>query len=283
MSRFYSKSDTSRVEQFHNIDDFEIINEIGKGGYSVVYLVQHKHSGNKYALKCAMKFNRGKDKSKRIYQEIEVLKELRHRGIIRLKGWFEDEENIYLVLQYISGRDLSKYFKKDLPSKEKTADIIHQIVRSISYCHRRGIVHRDIKLENILIDSKMKIRLTDFGLCAIKNSDGDYFYDEVGTARYTAPELIEGTGYNESVDVWGIGIVLFMLLTGKYPFDGSKRKSIFNRILNKDIDYDMYDLERDEIHLLKRLLCKNPRYRIQLEDITKHPWFKRYTHNKKNE
>jgi len=280
MSRLHSKSDISLNEQFLGVDEFEIISELGKGGYSIVYLVRHKMSGDKYALKCAMKFNKGKDRSKRIRQEISVLEDLRHHGIIRLRGWFEDEENIYLVLEYITGRDLSKYFRQDLPDKKTTANIIHQIVRSLKYCHRKGIVHRDIKLENILIDSKMRIKLTDFGLCAIKSGDGDYFYDEVGTARYISPELLEEKGYNESVDVWGIGIILFMLLTGKYPFDGSKRKSIFRRILHKDIDYEKYHLTKDEIHLLKRLLCKNPRYRIQLDDISKHQWIKKHLEQK---
>lgn len=123
----------------------------------------------------------------------------------------------------------------------------------------------------------MRVKLTDFGLCGIQSRDDGYFYDEVGTARYTAPELLEKEGYNESVDVWGIGIILFMLLTGRYPFDGSKRKSIFRRIRNKHVDYSRYNLSKEEVHLLKRLLCKNPRYRIQLEDIPNHQWFKKHS------
>lgn len=274
MSRFHSKSSHRHNHgEFCSIDDFEILNELGKGGYSVVYLVKHKSTSKKYALKCAMKFRKGKDRSERTRQEVEVLSKLRHRRIIRLKGWFEDEDNIYLVLQYLSGRDLSKYFRRNLPSKETSIKIMHQIVDAVKYCHRKGIIHRDIKLDNILINKNLDIKLTDFGLCAIRENSREYFYDEVGTARYTAPELLNGDGYDESVDVWAIGIILFLLLTGKYPFDGSKRKSIFRRILKKRIDYDKYDLDENEIHLLKRLLCKNPRYRIQLDDITGAPWF----------
>ncbi len=277
MSRFHSKSKRNHERQFCSVDEFDILKELGKGGYSVVYLVRHKETGRKYALKCAMKYKKGKDRSKRTRQEIDVLSDLRHRGIIRLKGWFENDENIYLVLQYVSGRDLSKFFRKDLPSRENSSKIILQVVAALKYCHRRGIIHRDMKLENILINRKMRVKLTDFGLCGIQSRDDGYFYDEVGTARYTAPELLEKEGYNESVDVWGIGIILFMLLTGRYPFDGSKRKSIFRRIRNKHVDYSRYNLSKEEVHLLKRLLCKNPRYRIQLEDIPNHQWFKKHS------
>lgn len=275
MSRSRSRSKKNHTEEFSCLEDFDIIRELGKGGYSVVYLVQHRGTGKRYALKCAMKRKKNRDRTKRLRQEIDVLEDLNHRCIIGLRGWFEDDEQIYLVLQYISGRDLSKFFKKQLPSRKTTVEIILQVIDALKYCHENNIIHRDIKLENILINTDLKIKLTDFGLCGIKSGDG-LFYDEVGTARYTAPELLLKEGYDESVDVWGIGVILFMLLTGKYPFDGSTKASIFKRIMHKNIDYNKYNLSTDEIHLLKRLLCKDPRYRIQLDDITKHQWFDKY-------
>ncbi len=270
---YHSKICNKSHHKFHSIDEFEILYEIGKGGYSIVHLVKHITTGKKYALKCAMKFKKGKDRSERTRQEIKVLSRIRHGKIVKFYGWFEDDKNIYLVLEYLSGKDLSKYFKKYLPSREETKNIMIQIVESVKYCHQHGIIHRDIKLENILINSHMKIKLTDFGLCIIKEYEDDYFYDEVGTARYTAPEILEGDGYNETIDIWGIGIIFFMLLTGDYPFDGSKRKSIFKRIMNKTIHYDLYNLSKSEIHLLKKILCKDPEYRIELKDITRHKWF----------
>jgi len=259
-------------KHFSNLNEFEFLSELGKGGYSVVNLVRHIETGKKYALKCAMKIRKGKDRSNRTRQEIKILSKLKHSRIISLKGWFEDKDNIYLVLEYLPEGDLAHYFKNDLPSKEETINIMCQIIDAIKYCHRKGIVHRDIKLENILIDENMNIKLTDFGLSIFKKGD-EKFNDEVGTPRYTAPEILTGEGYNEGVDIWGLGIILFLLLTGKYPFDGSTRKNIFTRIVEKRIDYSYYDLDSDEIHLLKRLLCKNPRYRIKLDAIEETSWF----------
>jgi len=274
MSLFDSRTHYKSHNRFHSIKEFEILGNLGKGGYSVVKLVKHKKTGKKYALKCAMKYRKDKDRTEKTRREVKILYELRHPKIIRIRGHFEDKEYVYLVLEYISGRDLSKHIKTELPGRETVVDIMKQIIRAVKYCHRKELVHRDIKLANILIDKNMKIKLTDFGLCALMEESYDgYFYDTAGTPRYTAPEILEENGYDESIDVWGIGIILFILLTGAYPFTGSERKKIFKRIKTKNIDYDKYDITDSEISLLKRLLCKNPDYRIQLEDITKHEWF----------
>jgi serine/threonine protein kinase len=272
MSKYNSKSYHYNYHGFKSINEFEIIKDLGKGGYSVVKLVRHIRSGEKYALKCANKYKKGKNISKRTRNEINVLSSLSEDPkIVKLYGWFEDEDHIYLVLEYLAGKDLSKFFRRRLPTREDAKDIFLQIVDAIQYCHNQSVIHRDIKLENILINRELNIKLTDFGLSIIREHDG-YFYEEVGTARYTAPELIRKKGYDEGIDVWGLGIILFMLLTGKYPFDGRDREHIFRRIKRKTINYNRYDLSKAEIHLLKRLLCKDPRYRIQLEDIKYHKW-----------
>ena len=260
--------------RFHSAGEFEILRELGRGGYSTVFLAKNRSNGRRYALKRSERIRKGKDRSSRAWIEIDTLRCLKHSsGIIRLKGWFEDEDYVYSVLEYASELDLSKKFKKRLPSIRVVRDVIRQLVKIIKSCHRQSIIHRDIKLNNILINNKYKIKLIDFGLSIEKEYDDDYFYDEVGTPRYTAPEVLSGSGHDEMIDVWGIGIVMFMLLTGKYPFDGSRKRSIFRRILNKELDYGHYKIYDEAALLLKRLLCKDPRYRIRLDDIMKHEWF----------
>ena len=266
-------SENKNYSRFKSIDEFNFLEEIGKGGYSHVHLVENKKTGRKYALKCAARFKKGRDRSERTYMEIKVLEKLKHKNIIRLKGWFEDKETIYLVLEYISGKDCSKFFKHILPTKTQIKHIITQIIEALNYCHEKGIVHRDVKLENVLIDNKMNVKLTDFGLCAVKETEYDIFSSVLGTVRYSAPELIKGDGYNDSVDVWGIGVILFMLLTGDYPFDGSNKSRIFKRIKEKRIHYSKYDLDKKEISLLKKLLEKDPEKRIEIEDILDEPFF----------
>lgn len=263
--------------RFKSLEEFIIIEEIGKGGYSKVYLVENKKSGRRYALKACFKIKDGKDRSDRTRTEIEVLKKLKHPNIIRLKGYFEDSDNIYLVLEYISGKDCSKFFKNQIPDRDQLQRIMRQLVEAVRYCHERGIIHRDLKLENILITERGDIRLTDFGLAAIKDSDYDMLSGTMGTIRYTAPEMIRGEGYNDSIDVWGIGVIFFTLLTGKYPFDTSQKdkvkKVVFQRILEKTIHYSRYNLDRNAVKLLKKLLQKQPEDRIEIENILREPFF----------
>lgn len=262
-----------RYSRFKSINEFNIIEKLGSGGYSYVMLVQNKRSGKKYALKCAAKYKKGKDRSHRTLTEIKVLEKLKHKNIIRLKGYFEDEEMLYLVLEYMPCRDCSKLFKHKLPTKPQTKNMMKQLIKAVAYIHNKGIVHRDIKLENVLVDKHFNIKLIDFGLCAIKDTQFDLLHDTLGTLRYTAPELIKGEGYNESVDIWGLGVIFFMLLTGEFPFNGSSKESIFRRIQEKTLHFSKYSLDKKEISLLKSMLSKNPDERIEIEDLLQDEFF----------
>lgn len=278
MSSFIKKvdgnADIGHHMRFKSIEEFEILGELGKGGYSKVYLAKHKKNGRKYAIKAAFKKKNGKDRSNRNYMEIRILKQLKHKNIIKLKGWFEDEDTIYVVLEWINGKDCAKTYRETLPSEAQVKSIMKQLISVLGYIHSKGVVHRDLKLENILINESGTLKLIDFGLCGVKEDDYDMFKGMVGTVRYTAPELIGGEGYNESVDIWGVGVIFFLLLTGEYPFDGSNKENIFKRIKEKAIHYQKHGLNKKATALLKALLEKDPDKRMELEDILEDPYFK---------
>ena len=280
MGRSHTKSSHNKYLKYKSLDEFNIIESIGSGGYSEVHLAVSKQNNKKYALKCAHKIKNGKDKSHRTKMEIKVLEYLDNPGIIKLHGWFEDEERIYLVLEYLKSKDLTNFFLNKLPRRKDLIYITKQIIESVMYCHETGIVHRDIKLDNILIDkSTLKIKITDFGLCARIKPDYNVFHSKLGTARYLAPELLvdkktlKSEGYDKSVDVWAIGIVLFKLITGKYPFDGDTRQKIEEKITQNNIDYSKYNFAPEDLDLLENILVSDPWERFSLEEILEHEWF----------
>lgn len=270
----YSTSLPRKSKRFENINEFTIIKQIGRGGYSNVYLAEHKKTGKRYAIKACFRYKKGKDKSKRSFMEIKVLRKLKHENIVSLKGWFEDAQTIYLVLEYINGKDITKFFEHKQPNKSDIKNIMRQLITAILYIHKKGIIHRDLKLENVLINDELTIKITDFGLCTIKESEFDTFTSHLGTARYSSPEMLNAEPYNCSVDIWAIGIMLFKLITGKYPFDGSNKDKIFNRIQEKKIHWSKYYFSRSEESLLRKLLTKDPDDRIEIEDILDHRYFR---------
>lgn len=260
-----------------DISDFEKLKTLGEGGFSIVYLVRHLKNKKTYALKCMNKIKKGKngekkDRSSMIYHEIDILSKLNHPNVIRLFDWFEDKDKIYLVMEFVNGKDLGYYFDRELPDEKHAIHIIKQISEAIKYCHDNGIIHRDIKSSNILIDKDLNIKLTDFGLSAIKSHPLDTFFGYAGTAYFISPELLSKTGYNEKVDIWALGVTIYFLLTGEYPFKGKKRKDLFKKIKNDTINFENYILKEDQINLLKNLLNKNPNERFNIDEIIKHPW-----------
>lgn len=262
------------MDNFKSLDEFVIKEELGKGGYSYVHLAEHKDTGKQYALKCGFRTKNGKDRSKRTYMEIKVLQKLNHKHIIKLHGWFEDADNIYLVLELVPHKDIKKFFMGKTPDKSLVKRIISQLVETLIYIHKKRVIHRDLKLENILIDDNLNIKLIDFGLCAVKKDKYDMFDSMLGTLRYTSPEMIGDDKYNESVDCWSVGIILFKLLTGSYPFNGEDKEAIFKRIKYRKIKWYKYNLERDEISLIRKLLKKDPEDRIELEYVLDHHFFR---------
>lgn len=255
-----------------SLSNYTFIRLLGRGGFSVVYLVKHIKTGKVYAMKCIKKYKKGKDKTKQILREINVLHTLKHPNIIKIYDWFHDDKKIYIILEYIDGKDLSSFFKRELPTEDDAIYIIKQIISAIKHCHNNNVVHRDIKLGNILIDEDLNVKLTDFGLCTYKNHPNELFFDNVGTIRFTSPELLMKNGYNEKNDIWALGITIYVLLTGIYPYDGTTKKEIINNIKHEPIEFNDLPLNNAQINLLQQLLQKNPDNRPNINQISSHHW-----------
>lgn len=214
----------------------------------------------------------------RFFYEMEIMKMLDHPNILRIYEIYQDHKRYFLITELCTGGELFQEIVKRKKFLEKDAAlVIEQILEAISYCHSKGIVHRDLKPENILIDSKNHntIKVIDFGTSQ-KVLTGAKMTEAFGTSTYIAPEVLT-TEYDEKWDVWSIGVIMFILLSGKPPFDGETDREIWKRV--KDGKYSMAGDEWKSIStkakdLLKRLLTYDPKKRVSCKDALDHNWFK---------
>lgn len=255
--------------------DYKLLKKLGAGGFSKVYLSRHRKNDNLYAIKIINRIDKkNRDITKTILREIEIMNNIKHTNIVRLYEYFISDKKIYLVMEYVNGKDLTKYFDRELPPERIARVLIRQIVHAIKYCHDNKIIHRDIKCQNILIDKDLQIKLTDFGLSTYRRNTNRKLYGVVGTIRFSCPELLERKGYDEKADIWSLGIVIYYLLTGKYPFNTRKIDELLKNIYEDNILYDDYVLKPIQIDLLRKILNKDPSKRLSLIEILNHPYLK---------
>ena len=269
---------------------------IGQGAFGKVNIGLNVLTGRIVAIKSIDKFKLGSNSEnmKRVLYENNLVKKLNHPNITKILEMFENDKYFLIIMEYINGGNLFNFVKKRRKLSEKTAKFLfRQIILGIQYMHNKNIVHRDIKLENILIDLNNNIKICDFGISLILNSFSDILYDKCGTPMYMAPEILlsnknKNIGYNgPPVDIWSAGIALYIMLSGNVPFNiteivNEKNGKEFNGnysknnilqycIINKKpkkID-DISELAND---LLQGLLVKNPKKRLNCEQILNHPW-----------
>jgi calcium/calmodulin-dependent protein kinase I len=207
-----------------------------------------------------------------------ILSQIDHPNIVKCREVFEDQAHIYIVLDLLSGGELFHYVVERRTFTEKdVADIIRPIIDAIRYCHDLDVAHRDLKLENILYESKEEdamVKITDFSLAKIIPDDV-FAITACGTPGYVAPEILEGIGYGKEVDYWSIGVILYTLLCGLPPFKEDKNKELFDKI--KSAEYSFPSPEWDHISdlakdLISKLLVTDPDQRLTADEILEHPW-----------
>ncbi|KAI5074924.1 hypothetical protein GOP47_0010885 [Adiantum capillus-veneris] len=255
--------------------------QLGHGVDGVVRLCTDISSGQQYACKSVSKNN--PDAVRHIHTEISILQKLQgHPNIISFHGHFEDEECIHMLMEMCEGGNLSEYLQQKGPLPEVEAALaMATIIQAVLFCHERGIMHRDLKLDNILLPHKiysyMELKLADFGTAA-DFSRCRIFEEAEGTPWYLAPELLAGS-YDEKVDVWSLGVLLHILLCGYPPFDGESASEIFEAIRKGKLDLkgDPWpSISAEAKSLVKGMLQRNPFRRIKLRELSTHPWMQRF-------
>lgn len=259
---------------------YDIGAKIGSGSFSSVRECLNKKTNELVALK-RIDMSRCKESGLKIKKEVEIMKQLTHPNIIKFIESFETEESLYLVLEYIPNSDLintiidSKYY-----SEQDIGGVIHNLVSAIQYIHSLEIIHRDIKIENVLVlknkNGLRKLKLCDFGL-AVKINPKKRISTVCGTPIYMAPEVILQKGYDQKVDVWAVGVFLHILIIGNPPF-GCQTKDFnetFDIIVEGSYDKESPDWNKispEAKNLIELLLNPEPTKRMTAEEVLNYPW-----------
>ena len=275
---------------------------IGQGAFGKVNLGLNVLTGRVVAIKSfkTTPIKKFQHRMKKIQYETELMKRFNHKNITKILEVFNDEEYMLIIMEYINGGNLFSFVKKRRKLSEKMAKFLfRQIILGIQHIHSKNVVHRDIKLENILIDFDNNVKICDFGIGKVLENEDELLYDKCGTPMYMAPEIIlanDDNGYKGfPVDIWSSGITLYIMLSGSLPFNiknknNNKEDMALNSIKDKNnifLQNQIVNVKPKEIenisieakNLLKGLLNKNPSKRLTCSQILNHPWLKHSNNN----
>lgn len=263
--------ETSPSEEVTLTDHYMVLRTLGKGSFAEVKLACHLHTGVWVAVKV---LERGEKNDSVIMTEIDIIKSLDHPNIIKLFHIIETREHTYMVMEHAAGGDLVSHIEKvGCLQEEETHRIFTQMVCAVNYCHENSIAHRDIKPDNILLDSKGSVKLCDFGL-AIKVTSGQRFKGFCGTLEYCAPEIFADVEYDaQANDIWSMGVVLYTMVTGRFPFEAKTYSQMKEKMLNPK--YSIPPMLSPTIaNLITQLLTVDPDQRPKTCDIMQHQWLR---------
>ncbi|KAK9477188.1 kinase-like domain-containing protein [Lipomyces japonicus] len=278
MSSYVSSASDGRTSE-HSVNQgrigrYQIIKTLGEGSFGKVKLAYHLATHQRVALKIIdRKMLAKSDMQGRVEREISYLRLLRHPHIIKLYDVIKSKDEIIMVIEF-AGKELFDYIvQRGMVPEDEARRFFQQIIGAVEYCHRHKIVHRDLKPENLLLDENLNVKIADFGLSNIM-TDGNFLKTSCGSPNYAAPEVISGKLYaGPEVDVWSCGVILYVMLCGRLPFDEEFIPTLFKKINGGIYTLPSY-LSPPVKHLLQRMLVVNPLNRITVREIMQDKWFK---------
>jgi serine/threonine protein kinase len=247
---------------------------LGKGAYGEVQLIKHRSSSELFALKEIQKVTKThKIPLKMLFSELSIHSRLSHPNIIRLYGHCESMDKVSLFLEYADGGSLfTALLKKPHVTERQACSYFSQICEAVRYLHENDVIHRDLKPENILLTKKGTVKVCDFGWSAIGEGDRKTY---CGTLDYMAPEILNETRYNNKVDIWSLGVILYEILQGTVPYKGKTQFERARMIMKGDLAFSS-SLSYAAKILIRKMLEVNPEKRIGIEEVMNDEWLLRY-------
>eukprot|EP00027_Filamoeba_sp_ATCC50430_P010001 CAMPEP_0168551480 /NCGR_PEP_ID=MMETSP0413-20121227/6194_1 /TAXON_ID=136452 /ORGANISM="Filamoeba nolandi, Strain NC-AS-23-1" /LENGTH=283 /DNA_ID=CAMNT_0008582007 /DNA_START=49 /DNA_END=900 /DNA_ORIENTATION=+ len=268
------------------LKDYVLTDFIGAGSYGSVCLARSNLTGENVVVKAISKTTnpeRIHSSLEEVSNEIKAGKTIEHKSVVKFIDNFEDDQHWYLVLEHIQGTDLYSYIRHHLDKniqikKSFVKGLFSQLVQGLLHCHKSGIAHMDIKLENIMLDDKGNAKLIDFGLCEVLNGPNKQFCSRfAGSPDYASPEVLMRQPFApEKADVWSLGVVLYILLTGEIPFARRERMTAAAWGKHPSIRWPKgKNLSSNSKDLLEKMLTIEADKRISMEQVAKHPWLRK--------
>jgi len=257
--------------------EFNIIGNIKKGGFSEIFLAKHNLTNKLYAIKKTNLSEFGLDSLYIVSREAMFLESLKHKNIIKIYNSYLSKGNLYIIMDYAKGGELTNVVKENGLDENMCKFYFKQIYSAIQFMHSKNIVHRDIKLNNILFldEDKKNIVLIDFGISGCSNGNNSDVI-KAGTINYMPPEMCDKNKFDTSdkIDIWALGIILYILFTGNFPFDGKNNTQIMEKIVKQPLIFPKKKKISETLYiLLKSLLEKNPINRININSPLFNDWF----------
>lgn len=253
--------------------------ELGKGGFARVFELINNENKQITAAKVIEKSSLTKGRTRqKLMSEIKIHRSVHHKGIVNFEHFFEDADNIYILLEICTNGNLNEVLKRRRKMTELEVQCyLMQLLAVLKYLHGLKVVHRDIKLSNLFVNEAMELKLGDFGLACKIEFDGERKRTMCGTPNYIAPEILDGRiGHSFEVDIWSFGIIAYTMLVGKPPFQGEDARATYKRIKSNNYCFpDNVVISNEAKDLIASILVTDPNNRLNLLQIQEHPFFNR--------